>query len=130
MFNVLIVDDKESVRISHSHILKVLDYEVITAENGEVGLEYYKKYNPDFVLSDLNMPVKKGNEMYEDIFKYDPKVKLCFVISYEEFIFLPSNVIHIPCILKPLSIVKLKEFFDKFLTKQYNSNSMNIMRII
>jgi DNA-binding response OmpR family regulator len=42
--------------------LKAGGYEVVTAENGKVGLELAKKEKPDIILLDIMMPVMNGWE--------------------------------------------------------------------
>ncbi len=62
---VLIVDDEP-------HILRVLKlklenagYEVLTAVNGIDGLEKFVKEKPVVVISDINMPLVDGQELYK-----------------------------------------------------------------
>ena len=62
MIEILIVDDKQSVReILKSHIeeepsLKIIGY----AENGEEAIDFTKAHQPDIILMDIEMPVMDG----------------------------------------------------------------------
>jgi CheY-like chemotaxis protein len=70
---VLIVDDEP-------HIVRVLKlklenagYEVLTAVNGIDGLEKFLKEKPAVVITDINMPLVDGQELYEMMEQYKNK---------------------------------------------------------
>ena len=39
-------------------------YEVITAVNGQEGLKAYQEHHPDIIISDVEMPVMNGFQMW------------------------------------------------------------------
>lgn len=57
---ILVVDDDPDIRDVLEELLEGEGYEVITANNGEDGLEAVKKENPDLMILDLLMPVMDG----------------------------------------------------------------------
>ena len=57
---ILIVDDDEDIRSLLTDRLEFSGYQVLTAENGEVGLEKIRSENPDLVLLDILMPRLDG----------------------------------------------------------------------
>lgn len=57
---VLVVDDDPDIREVLEDLLEGEGFEVITAENGEKGLEAIKAENPDLMILDLLMPVMDG----------------------------------------------------------------------
>lgn len=59
---ILVVEDNEEILEYVSDILSG-SYKVITATDGEKGLEQAFKYTPDLVVSDIMMPVMDGLEM-------------------------------------------------------------------
>ncbi len=59
---VLIVEDDEALRNLYEEILSP-DYTVLTAENGQIGLDTIVTEKPDLVLLDLMMPVMDGKTM-------------------------------------------------------------------
>jgi CheY-like chemotaxis protein len=63
MKRVLVVDDYAHLRNTIMEILSANGYEVITAEDGEVGIELAQRYLPDLILCDVNMPEKNGYEL-------------------------------------------------------------------
>ena len=63
MAKVLVVDDEASIVNIISYNLKKEGYEVITAEDGENGLELALSESPDLILLDIMMPRMDGYEV-------------------------------------------------------------------
>lgn len=63
MAKVLVVDDESSILNIIAYNLKKEGYEVITAEDGEAGLDLVFSENPDLVLLDIMMPKMDGYEV-------------------------------------------------------------------
>jgi len=59
---ILIVEDHKVLRSFMKNLLKV-DYNVIVAENGAIGLKKALKYVPDLIVSDVIMPEMVGTEL-------------------------------------------------------------------
>jgi DNA-binding response OmpR family regulator len=74
MKKILIVEDTISIRESISDILKMEDYKVSEAENGEIGYQLAIKELPDLIISDILMPVKDGYKLFSDL-KSNPKTE-------------------------------------------------------
>jgi signal transduction histidine kinase len=55
MKKILVIDDEEWLREMIQLALRQKGYEVIEAENGEVGIEKAQKFLPDLILCDVNM---------------------------------------------------------------------------
>ena len=70
--SILIVDDNPELRAFLYSILHK-DYNILQAENGAIGLEKTKQEMPDFILTDITMPVMDGLEMVHRI-KQDPDI--------------------------------------------------------
>jgi two-component system chemotaxis response regulator CheY len=59
---ILVVDDSEFVRNYHSHILTQAKFEVLTAVDGNDGLEKLYTHECDLILTDINMGHMDGYE--------------------------------------------------------------------
>jgi len=85
--------------------------DVYIAQNGEVGLEIFKKHRPQIVVTDIKMPVMDGLEMIEKIKEIDPTTKFIVVSAYGEtnyFIRAIELSVH-GFILKPVDVNQLME---------------------
>lgn len=60
---ILVVDDELKIRESFSDILGLEDFDVDTAQNGEVAIEMIEQDYYDVALIDLNMPKVDGMEV-------------------------------------------------------------------
>lgn len=60
MKKILVIDDAPFILESTKTLLKFEGYDVITAKDGEEGLELIKTQKPDLVLCDISMPKLDG----------------------------------------------------------------------
>jgi DNA-binding response OmpR family regulator len=79
MKKVLICDDEPHILESVAYVARREGYAVLTAENGEEALKVARAERPGLVLLDLNMPIKSGYQVCEEI-KSDPEMRSTYVI--------------------------------------------------
>ena len=79
MRRILVVDDEPSIVRPLTFILKKNGYEVLTAANGEEGLNAAQTEKPDLIFLDVMMPKKNGYEVCREI-KQNPEIKDIYVI--------------------------------------------------
>ena len=81
---VLIVDDEEAVLEVASEILKSIGYETVLAASGEeaIGLLRNRADRIDAVLLDMIMPGMSGGEVFDQIKKTAPSVKVLLSSGY------------------------------------------------
>ncbi|MBL7856785.1 MAG: response regulator [Cyclobacteriaceae bacterium] len=60
MKKILLIEDNPDVRENTSEILSLANYEVVTAENGKIGIEMAQKESPDLIICDIMMPELDG----------------------------------------------------------------------
>lgn len=60
---ILVIDDEAHIRLIIEVKLKNRGYRVITAKNGQEGLELIYSQKPDAVVTDINMPLLDGDEL-------------------------------------------------------------------
>lgn len=73
---LLIVDDKQLIRTSLSHLLTALGYAVRSAEDGFAALRELREEVPDILLSDLNMPGMCGYELLRVVRRRLPSIQV------------------------------------------------------
>ncbi|GAK60626.1 response regulator receiver modulated diguanylate cyclase [Candidatus Vecturithrix granuli] len=64
---ILLIDDEEDIRHFLSLTLEDEGYEVITACNGQEGLNLFTRQSPDLVITDMRMPQKDGMAVLKEI---------------------------------------------------------------
>lgn len=69
---ILIIDDDDVVRFSLADYLEDEGYEVIQAENGQLGLATFQEEDVDLIIADLRMPEMGGLELVPKISKISP----------------------------------------------------------
>lgn len=74
--NILVIDDIASIRAFIRTILEEADYNVVEAENGEVGINLYKTGNFDLVITDVYMPIRGGLEVVLELKRDYPSTKI------------------------------------------------------
>ncbi|MDH5465539.1 MAG: response regulator, partial [Thiovulaceae bacterium] len=109
-FSVLVVEDTQTFLLQYTIILEEIFKTVITATNGEEGLEHFKKQHFDLVLTDHYMPKMVGLEMLQQLNALGSDTPSILATSADESdIFIQAinlNISHF--LLKPWSKVSLE----------------------
>lgn len=108
-FRVLYVEDDETVRTLLEGKLNRLFKEVVTATNGEEGVQKFIQCHPDLIITDITMPIMNGLEMIRAIRESDSDLPVVVTTAHndEEF-FLESFELGISrYVLKPVVTEKL-----------------------
>lgn len=109
--SVMYVEDEVLILRSITTMMERKIKNVHIAQNGEAGLEIFKKHRPQIVVTDIKMPVMDGLEMIEKIKEIDPTTKFIVVSAYGEtnyFIRAIELSVH-GFILKPVDVNQLME---------------------
>ena len=76
---ILTIDDEDIIRDSIEAYLEDSGYRVIQAGNGRIGLEVFRRENPDLVLVDLRMPDVDGLEVLAQVSSESPLTPIIVV---------------------------------------------------
>lgn len=79
---ILIVDDSEDSSQILKEILESMNYQTITAFDGQSGLQIALRLQPDLVFLDMNMPIMGGLEMLEELPKANCTTPVVFMTAY------------------------------------------------
>lgn len=109
---LLLVEDNPDMR-EYLQALFAQEYRIMTAENGQSGLDLARQLVPDLIISDLMMPEINGHELLQAI-KSDPYT------SHIPFIMLTAN--H----LETEKLASLKSGADDYITKPFSLAEIKI----
>src|SRR5690606_13105000 len=79
MKKILLIEDNAEVRENTSEILELANYEVITAENGKVGVELAQREKPNLIICDIMMPELDGYGVLHILSKNDETARIPFI---------------------------------------------------
>jgi signal transduction histidine kinase/CheY-like chemotaxis protein len=110
---IILVEDDEPVRKITHKVLEKLGYQVLSYNGGESAIEALKdgKKEIGLLFSDLVMPGLKGNEVYEELSKYYPDLKVLYASGYTDKIIAQYGVLFQDknFISKPFTIEDISE---------------------
>ncbi|NLM17782.1 MAG: sigma-54-dependent Fis family transcriptional regulator [Candidatus Riflebacteria bacterium] len=81
-FNILTVDDEDSVLYTLNAVLKMDGYFIEGAKSGEEAYKLFKTNTYDLVITDLTMQGMSGLELLELILKDDPQALVIIITAY------------------------------------------------
>ncbi|MCT7555855.1 EAL domain-containing response regulator [Aliarcobacter butzleri] len=139
--SILYVEDEKDLREVTHEILKSFTKNQYIAENGQEGLELFKKYekNIDLIVTDINMPILNGLEMAKEIKNINPNIPIIITTAFsnKEYLLESIDIGIDKYVLKPIDIAKLlqamsqsiiyyelKELFIDKLTNLPNRNRL------
>lgn len=106
---VLYAEDDTETREELQSILELYVAELYVAKNGREGLELYKKFLPDIIVTDIQMPEMNGLSMAADIRALNPEQPIVILSAYNdvEYLFraLELGIQHY--VTKPISVERL-----------------------
>ncbi len=119
---ILVIDDEAHIRRVLEVKLKNRGYRVITAKNGQQGLELIYSEKPDAVVTDINMPFLEGDklcQMTDGLKKERPFLTLVITarISPEEHAWV-QKMSDTELMEKPFSPARLVECIDAYFERQ------------
>lgn len=83
-FSVLYVEDQKDIRDEFVDILSLFVDEIVTARDGQEGLEKYRQKRPDLIISDIQMPLMTGLEMIKKIRETDTETPIIVSTAFNE----------------------------------------------
>ena len=131
---VLYVEDDETLRIETSKIIERIFDKVDVANNGDDGLESFKRVGHDLVITDIEMPYSNGIEMSRGIRQLNQETPIVVLSAYSNAdYFMEAISIGVDYyILKPIKMPNLvdtlfsavKRIIDKRLADQFRQQEI------
>lgn len=116
------IDDDQDIVDVFSELLQLIDVDIIaTGNDGKDAVELYRKYRPDLVFTDLQMPEYDGYYVVENVKDIDPNAKLAIITGNLDARNSPLfNLLNIPIILKPFNTHDIKQLIVDIFLQDYN----------
>lgn len=119
---ILIVDDEPELVKATVIRFKAVGYDILSAPDGQEGVDMTKKHKPDLILLDIIMPKMDGYEVCKKL-KADPETKeipiIIFTASQQRE--LEKKCVEAGAegiIMKPFETSELLEMANKFLKSE------------
>ncbi|MBU5613985.1 EAL domain-containing protein [Geomonas azotofigens] len=115
--SLLLVEDEIEAREMLARMI-ALNYpgiKIYAADDGRAGLDLYRHYQPDVVVTDINMPQMNGIAMAREIKELNPDATIVAVTAHSETSYL-MNAIEIGMdhyVLKPVNYPELFRVLDR-----------------
>ncbi|SEO88484.1 LytR/AlgR family response regulator transcription factor [Propionispora vibrioides] len=122
MFNVIIVDDQEGMRILLQKALQSMKDVVIVgeAENADQAVEMVTLHRPHAVFLDVEMGKKNGFDAAKRIIDITPKCMIVFVTAFEKYMPQAFELYAFDYLVKPFKMARLKETVNRMQRIQAN----------
>ena len=118
---ILVAEDNPEVMQLMREALQQYGYSVIEAGDGAAAVETYKKHRHiDLVILDSVMPKKNGREVFEEIRRMNPHLRVLFISGYTKDVMLEKGFEEktFDFITKPLSLNTLLQKIREILNRQ------------
>jgi DNA-binding response OmpR family regulator len=108
---ILYIEDDDITRGNISSFLQRKCENFYSAVDGKEGLEFFEKYQPDIIITDIEMPNLDGLSMAKKIRKQSASTQIIITTAYtsQEYLLEAVNLQLIKYIVKPISLPKLNE---------------------
>lgn len=108
---ILIVDDEPDILLVLGEFLSREGFRVVTAGDGEQGLEKVKEMPVDLVLLDMAMPKMNGIETLRALRKVKPEISVIMITAYRdaEKVVEAFRLGAYDCIFKPFDLKYLRQ---------------------
>ncbi|WKK65864.1 response regulator transcription factor [Lutimonas zeaxanthinifaciens] len=131
---VLVDDEERALNRMKILLSNFEEIEVLEAINdSEYAINYIMESDPDLVFLDIEMPLKTGLEVAEEINKHNLKTKIIFMTAHEHYAIKAIKKEAFDYLLKPIGIDELKVTLERFLSKTqtlFTKRELEIVNLI
>jgi diguanylate cyclase (GGDEF)-like protein len=116
---ILYAEDEKDLREVTHQILKGFTKKQFVVENGQEGLEVFKKYENeiDLIITDVNMPILNGLDMVKEIKKININIPIIVATAFsnKEYLLEAIDIGVDKYVLKPIDVAKLLQVMSQSL---------------
>jgi CheY-like chemotaxis protein len=114
---VLVVDDNHFLASTIQAILEYEGCEVLSAKDGIDGYSAFLLFEPDLIITDIQMPGENGLEMMGRIRTHKPMIKTVYmsgdISSYRDSLLEEEKKYPVSFFEKPFPLESLKQFLSE-----------------
>lgn len=125
---ILLVEDNEISYYISEKIFSPFVKKIIKASNGKEALKMYKKYEPSFIVTDIEMPEMNGLEFIDILRKENQQIPIIIMSAFSNKEYLLSSIkLNISdYLIKPINNDIVKKSFEK-IAKVLRKNSLEFI---
>ena len=130
MLKAIIIDDEESARETLEGLIKKFIGEVdivAQVESVDAGVQAIKKYLPDVVFLDIQMPLGSGFELFDKLPEIDFEV--IFTTAHDQYAIKAIKFSALDYLLKPINPTELREAVEKVRQRKEKGTSPKNMDV-
>jgi anti-anti-sigma factor len=79
MTTILVIEDETKIRENIQEVLELEDFDVLTAENGRIGVQLAQAHHPDLIICDVMMPELDGYDVLVTLRQDPSTLKIPFI---------------------------------------------------
>ncbi len=126
--SILIVEDELKLLEAYTKYIALFCSVIYTAINGEEALATYKKYKPDIVLTDINMPKLDGIHFIEKIRESDNETKIIILSAHTktDYLLRAVKLNLVSYLVKPIKMDELKKIILQLKDEIYLNKKISL----
>ena len=78
---ILLIEDRIEILDNLKEFLELEGYKILTADNGQLGIDLAQQFSPDLIICDVLMPEMDGHEVLKNILDLKMPIKSPFIFS-------------------------------------------------
>lgn len=129
MYTYILIDDEAITRQGTLKKLEPIKEAVSCvgeAENGETALALIKEYNPDIIITDMQMPVMDGTQLLPYLSEHYPDKQIIVISGFKDFDYIKHAITAnaVDYILKPFSGEDIQNAVSNAIKKLESNEAM------
>lgn len=121
---ILVIEDEDTIRDTLQELLELENFQVVTAENGLIGVQMAQAERPDLVICDVMMPELDGYEVLAQLHQKSETATIPFIFLTAKASLTDvrqgMNLGADDYLTKPFTLAELRQAIAVRLTKQAN----------
>lgn len=123
MPRILVIDDDLQLRTLLKRYFERRSFEVLEAEDGDIGIDLFKTQGADVIITDLIMPGKEGMETIIELLREFPNARIIAIsgggrVAPQDYLQLAKGIGAMKVFSKPFELDQLCAAVEDLLRRQ------------